>query len=246
MYKKESNLKPILITSGVFIIIIGIMLYFYIKDPSRNYLYIDTSEKIDIILARRDIGIGETLTNEDVYILTVDKENILNFDAVHFDMEDIVDKKVLYPINQNQFIYKNYLLSKENWYEDKVRYALPITIPGTVANSVRAGDYVDVLVAYSEEDINEEFPKNYDIVISKALIEELKDSNGLRVQEDSLIPSFALISFSYNELDNYLDAQNKGNIFLTIYDDPSIEASIPTYEIDYLELMEGENTDDGD
>lgn len=233
MFKKR-YLKPVLITSGVFIIIIGVMLYFYIKDPARNYLYVDSSEKIDIVLAKNNIGIGEVITNDNIYTKIVDKDSVLNFENIYFNTEDIVGKKALYPINQNQFLYKNYLLSKEDWYDGKVRYAVPVTIPNTVANSVRIGDYVDVLVSYTEKIQNLDNPINYDIVISKVLIEELKDSNGRAIasKDEGIVPAFAIMSFDYNELDSYLDADKKGHIFLTIYDDVSIEGNAPTYKMD--------------
>lgn len=242
--KDKSNRKAILNTSAVFLLIIGIMLYFYIKDPNRNYLYYEVRQYSDVIVATRDILPGEIMEEEDIKLIEVEVTELLNNDALYSsNIEDLLGKKALFPMKMGQLLSKDYFLEKTKWYEGKHEYALEVDIPQTVANSIRIGDYIDINVSYDKslslEDLyNKDIYHNFDIVIPKVMVENMKTSDSISYASylrdgasETFVPGYIIVNLEYSQIDDYLGAKKIGEIFLIKYGDITAEPNKKTYSI---------------
>lgn len=241
--KDKKTTKAVLTTSGIFLIIIGIMLYLYIKDPKRNYLYYEDKNAINIVVPARDMEVGEIVTETDIKTIVVKDKEIIENDAIYLsNPEDILGKKALYPMKSGQILPLSYFISEEEWYDGKHLYAIEIDIPTTVANSIDIGDYVDINVNYdieSEEDgfYTNGIYENFDVIVSKVLVEDLKNEQGINYQdfklyneEGNFVPKYAKVNLDYKQIDDCLGAKEKGEIFLIKYDDITAPPNQVTYK----------------
>lgn len=242
---KDKNIrKAVLNTSAIFLLIIGVMIYFYLKDPNRNYLYYQFEEEIPVVVAKVDIIQGDVITEDNVEVLKVKNGELLtNKETFVSTLDDLLGKKALYPFKSGQVLPSYYLLGKEDWYEGKHEYAIEVDIPSTVANSIKIGDYVDINISYSQgigvhELYRTKVYDNFDIVISKVMIEDIKNGEGISYTtytkdnpSSAFIPKYMKVSLDYNQIDNYLGAKEKGTVFLVKYDDITTVPNKQTYKV---------------
>jgi len=232
--------KAILNTAAIFLLIIGVMLYFYLKDPNKNYLYYQPNKEVDVVIARTDLSPGTLVKESDISVVTVINTKITDNKLYLSNIEGFIGKKVLYPLKSGQVLIEDYFLGEDKWYEGKHEFAIEIDIDNTVAGSIEIGDYVDINVKYLGEDAEDildvkEFD-NLDIIISKIQVDDMKDADGVshkeflsKHQEGEFKAKYALFTMTYKEIDMFLDAKDKGEIFLIKYDDPTAIPNKTTY-----------------
>lgn len=221
--------------------IIGFMIFIYLKNPDRNYLYYEGSNIVDVVVSKKDIEPGEVLDKGDIELVKVKDEVILgNASNYTSSIEDIVGKKALYPIKRGQILPSSYFLSKEKWYEGKHEYAIEVDIPTTVANSINVGDYIDINVSYEGTSIENIYSSkdytNFDIVVSKILVEDIRNVDGISKDEFNsqspdgvFVPRYIIVNIDYKQLDDYLGSAKEGIIFVVKYDDVNAPANLVTY-----------------
>lgn len=210
------------------------MIYLHLHDPNRNYLYYDTNRYIEIIVPTRNLEIGEVIDTNSIEVVKYNADYIYNLRKVYIQKEEAIGKKVLYPLFTGQLIYKEYTLSKEEWYDGKTLFPIEIDVASTVANSVVINDYVDINVALKNKKTSDSDFINYDVVAAKLLVEDVKNENGESfkdIEDKVKEPRYVLVKLTSEEIDRYLDAVKKGDIFLTVYDDPTSPPSKVTYEM---------------
>ena len=240
---KDKNVrKAILNTSAIFLLVIGVMLYFYIKDPDRNYLYYQTKQYENVVVATKGILPGEEINDDNIKVVEVEVTELLINDLLFCkSVDELIGKKALYPIKVGQLLQNDYLLEKEKWLEGKHEYAIEVNIPGTVANSIKIGDFIDVNISYDKtlslEDLyDSNVFYNFDIVIPKVQVENMKNSEGLSYEdflkennEENFVPTYVILNLEYMQIDDYIGAEKIGKIFLIKYGDITTEANIKTF-----------------
>lgn len=252
--KNKKTTKAVLITSGVFLIIIGIMIYLYLKDPERNYLYYEGGNFVDMVIAKKDIQPGEVIDDSHLRVIKIRENELVNKKAFASNVDNLIGKKALYPIKNGQILPLEYFLPKEKWYENGYDFAIEVDVPTTVANSICIGDYIDINVAYGMDDMETltigDLYVNFDVVISKVLVEDIKDANGVSIKNsqegDQFVPQYLKVCLSYEQIDNYLGAKKEGTIFTVKYEDPTSVENKVTFKNSKKNINAIQNLDTND
>lgn len=236
----RKTIKIVLLINGIYLIIIGLMIYFYLKDPNKNYLYLDFKTYDKVVIAKKDLKIGDIIKEEDLDYIEIESSKIIKKDIFE-NKEDVIGKKVLYPINKMQYIYRNYLLSKKDWYENGTLFPIEVDMIETLNNVVKIGDYVDINVALNNSSGVHGKYLNYSRVITKVIVEDIRDSkfNSIKNQKKKetqinntgFIPKYIYVKLNDKQIDYYLDAKKQGKIFIEIYTDRTANPNIVNYKL---------------
>lgn len=150
----EKTNKRIIVIAVVLSLITAILIYMYI---SRNNTVVEPEiEKVSVYVAARTIPARTEITASDIKQVSMAKE-LLNTNAVT-DMDDITGKYTLQSIIEGELIRSERLADEDSMY---VSYMVPegtravsmnVTEQTNVANLVRPGDFVDLVVNFEKEE----------------------------------------------------------------------------------------------
>jgi len=101
--------------------------------------------------------------------------------------------------------------------------AIPITIEGSIANSIKAGDLVAIKLTYDEG-------KQEDaVVIPQITVSEIRSSNGAPIVDDSTVASFIIFKVTNEEQSLIKNALKEGSLYCAKYKDLNQEVLEQTY-----------------
>jgi len=231
----KKNLKVGLLTSAGWLCVIGGMLFTYLQEPSRNLLYIDNTTYQQVLIPTKDLQIGDVLDNTNCRIFKIDTKYILS--PENLATVENLGEKALIPLVYGEPIYCKDLLNTNNTYAGMIPYPVEIDVFSTIANMVKIGDYVDInavnadgaRMLYNQEgDIV--YPSEYYTVIARKRIEDLRTSDGSSIKDKTgVLPSYAIMYFTQNELNKYLDCLNEKFVFLGLYNNSTEETRKEDY-----------------
>lgn len=168
---KRIALKTALICSGIFIILISIAAYYIFT----NYP-LDTEGRVEAVIASKDIKPGDVLTTEMLTMVSIRETAIT--EGMLTDMQEGIGNKAMFPVKAGEYLQKSWFISKKDWAGENERMiVLPMDIESRLANLIKKGSYIDIRVIPNE---NKLIPKT---VISKIIVEDILDENGLSLEE---------------------------------------------------------------
>lgn len=101
--------------------------------------------------------------------------------------------------------------------------AIPITIEGSVANTVQSGDVVAVKLTFAEG-------KQEDaVVIPKITVSEVRSSNGAPIVDDTTVAAFVIFKVTNEEQSLIKNALKEGDLYCAKYQDLTQDALAQTY-----------------
>ncbi len=237
--KNKKALKVGLITSAAWLGVIGGMLAVYLNNPEREWLYIDPNNYTTITVAAEEIKKGEIISELNIIQKTVNSNYVGNATV---DYSKALGKKALTDLVIGESIYSKDLLDINTEYEGMIPFPVEIGVFSTIANMVEIGDYVDINVTNGKIDELDErllynpegeiiYSNNFFRVSPKKRIDDLRTSDGESITEikEEILPKYAIIYFTEDELNEYLEARNVGTMFFGLYKDPTEEAREKTY-----------------
>jgi pilus assembly protein CpaB len=150
----EKTNKKIIVIAVVLSLITAILIYMYI---SRSNTVVEPQiENVTVYVAARTIPARTEITASDIKQTSMAKE-LLNSNAVT-DPEEITGKYTLQSIIEGELIRSERLADEDSMY---VSYMVPegtravsinVTEQTNVANLVRPGDFVDMVVSFDKEE----------------------------------------------------------------------------------------------
>lgn len=235
--KYKSQIKLALLISGIWTVIIAVMIGIYQNTGGRNLLYIDNTEYIKVYVPTEDKLLpGTTLTELNSKTVEYNAKDIKNQDQL-LTTEKFSNKKVLNTLLKDEPIYLKDVMDEKVDYANTIPVAIPIDVFSSVAYTIKIGDYVDINITNgklgaenrTKEEIavgpdGKKITNNFFRVISKKRVDELKTDKGANTEKlDGVIPTRAIVHLTDEEFDMYKDADGLGSWFLGIYEDPTMQ-----------------------
>lgn len=118
---------------------------------------------------------------------------------------------------------------------DKVRnfdFAMPTTVEGSVANSIKPDEMVAIKVKYKDT-------RDDAVVVPFIPVSQIRTSNGAKVSSDSEVPSFLLFVVSNDENTDLNNASKEGTLFVVRYHDLNQTKLEKTYKKGQIPSMQG-------
>lgn len=205
---KRIALKTALICSGLFIILISIAAYYLFT----NYP-LDTEGRTQTIIAAADIKTGEVITSEMLATVNI-RESAVTEDMQR-DKKESIGSKALYPVKAGEYLQKSGLIKKQDWSGDNDRIiVLSMDIESRLANLVKKGSFIDIRVIPNE---NKLLLKT---VISKIIVEDILDENGLSLGESlGNKKGFAVLKVTPEQSSRMNAAVQLGKLIFELYCD---------------------------
>lgn len=170
---------------------------------------------------------------EEVYIPLEQSIDISNL---------VLDSSIIDDGVASSYMYKNSPITVNsvttlNEIDRTFEVAIPITVEGSVANSIKEGDIVAVKLTYKDE-------KREDAtVISQIKVKAIKTSNGEDIIDGSAVAAYIIFDVTDSEQSDIKNALKEGNLYCSKYNTLYQEPLQKTYEVsDSISI----NTSEGD
>ena len=125
-------------------------------------------------------------------------------------------------------MYKNQAITEGTIGEkvDKARnfdFAMPITVEGSVANTLKVNDMVAIKVKYKDN-------RDDAVVVPYIPVTDIRTSNGAKVDSTSAVPAYLLFEVSDEENIDLNNASKEGTLFVVRYHDLNQDKLTKTYK----------------
>ena len=111
------------------------------------------------------------------------------------------------------------------WEFHEASVAIPITVEGSVANSIKEGDLVAVKLTYKDA------KKEDATVISQIKVKSIKTSNGEDIIDGSAVAAFVIFDVTDEEQSDIKNALKEGNLYCSKYNNLSQKPLQKTYQV---------------
>lgn len=158
---------------------------------------------------------------EEAYVSVNDSVDIANL---------VVDASIIDKGVASTYMYKNspITVSSVTALENMNRnfeVAIPITVEGSVANSIKEGDLVAVKLTYKDA------KKEDATVISQIKVKSIKTSNGEDIIDGSAVAAFVIFDVTDEEQSDIKNALKEGNLYCSKYNNLSQKPLQKTYQV---------------
>lgn len=133
------------------------------------------------------------------------------------NIQDILGKITKEELRLGEQLIIDNFSKEEKWFDDFERLK-EFSIISTVANELKSGNIVDILVVYGNGD--------YDVVVSKVKIKNLVEG---KIEDNSDIYAQIVIPVNETQIRNLIAADKLGDLTVRIYLDESQKASKETF-----------------
>lgn len=216
---RQKSLIPILTTSAVWLALVAGSLFLV---QSRVKI-IDPDSQVKIIKTVKSLDVGHVITADDLTTEYVDVSEVVG-DAIT-DEKDLVDKRVLTKIQENEQIVPDRLIEKSVGFDKSfVLHTIPVTAETVNANAIQRFDTVNICVKYDDG-------RPTAVVIPGIQVYSLRVSDGSEVQPgNKTVPAFANFLVSVENQAILDDASKQGTLYLSKYLATQEEQQVSTYE----------------
>lgn len=156
-----------------------------------------------------DVDAGHSLKGKYIEAY-VSESNSLDTKYLVLD-ESVLDSYVAsYDLKKNSYISTTSLVKLEE-LERNFEVAIPITVEGSVANSVKPGDVVAIKLTYSEG-------KQEDaVVVPQISVKDIRSTNGAPIVDDTSVAGFVIFDVTNEEQSLIKNALKEGNLYCAKY-----------------------------
>lgn len=112
---------------------------------------------------------------------------------------------------------------KKEYLDRTFEVAIPITVEGSVANSITPGDMVAIKLTYEDD------KKEDATVVSQISVKDVRTSNGASVVDDSSVAAFVIFNVTDEEQSDIKNALKEGSLYCSKYTNLSQEPLKKTY-----------------
>ncbi len=173
---KRIVIKTTLICVGIFLIINAALLeYIFRKYP------IDTEKYVPAVIAISDIKPGTVIERKHVKTKLI-QQSALN-ESMETDINSVIGKKAIQEIANQDYFRNNCLIHKNQWFKPDERIiVLPVSIEERLANLIKRGSYIDIL-------LKSDTSPTIEAVLKKVEVKDMLDENGNPIDSMSGINS---------------------------------------------------------
>lgn len=146
--------KKILVAAVVLALITSFLIFIYIKGIEKAN---DSLEYISVVIAKKDIDAKSVITNEDIEVVEMIKSYVNH--KAFTNMNDVVGNRAKDKIIQGEQILRDRIVDKDKTTlsyvipEGKRAVTVNVNEAVMVADFIRPGDYVDILVTFDKYEI---------------------------------------------------------------------------------------------
>lgn len=162
---KRIVIKTTLICVGIFLILnVALLAYIFKKYP------IDMEKYVPAVIAVTDIKPGTIIERKHVKTKLI-QQSALN-ESMETDVNSVIGKKAIQEIAKQDYFRNNNLIHKSLWFKPDERIiVLPVSIEERLANLIKGGSYIDIL-------LRSETTSTIETVLKKVEVAEMLDENG--------------------------------------------------------------------
>ncbi len=216
----EKTNKKIIIITVLLSLITAILVYVYISRSSNDV--VPEIEKVTVYVAARTIPARTEITASDVKQVSIAKE-LLNTNAVK-DLEKITGKYTLQSIMEGELIRTERLADEESMF---VSYMVPegtravsmnVTEQSNVANLLRPGDFVDIIVSFEKEEAGEDtiYPRITKLTLQNVQVLALGQDVMLLSEKLKELPTTVTLAIKTADIEKFVFATEFGTIRLAL------------------------------
>jgi Flp pilus assembly protein CpaB len=216
--KNKKTMGIVLATSAVWLGIIGSAVYLTGFVPSIGNKYIYT------VKAAKNISAGKPISITDLKLV---KDFNYNYVPTSYNNKQAIAGKTA-----QRNIYTNENIKQDDISSSNVKLwpcTLQVSLDNLSDPSINTGDYVDIILNYKEES------KKPDIVVAKALVENVIDSSGetiskQKTSDQKQIPAHLTALVKNTDILYLNDAKKLGTFQFYKYPAQNLDASKATYK----------------
>lgn len=204
-----------------------------------GYLYGRTSERGESIkqyLLTEDVEPGHSLKGKykEAY---VSSKTSLDLNKLVIN-SDIIDSSVA-----ATYLYANSPITVTNIkeledLERNIEVSFPVTVTGSVANSIKPGDMVAIKLTYKDEN------KEDAVVVPQIRIKDVRSTNGTPIEDNKTIVGFVIFDVTNSESSDVNNAMKEGSLYCAKYNDLNQKPLEKTYRVSDSVVKDGEKTDE--
>lgn len=156
-----------------------------------------------------DVDAGHSLKGKYVEAYVPEQTSL---DMKHLVLdESVLDSYVAaYDLKKNSYISTNSLVKLEE-LERNFEVAIPITVEGSVGNSVKAGDVVAIKLTYSEGKQDDA------VVVPQITVKDIRSTNGSPIVDDTSVAGFVIFDVTNEEQSLIKNALKEGALYCAKY-----------------------------
>lgn len=209
-------IKTILICFGIFLLIGTIISAYVLKKYP-----LDTEEYTAVVIAAVDIEKGSVIDRHDITtkVIQLSSKN----SAMATDINMVVGKKAVSDIQRNDYVKTKELLSREDWFDDDERIiVLQVSIEDRLANLIKRGSYVDIL-------LKNEKMGTIESVLCKVRAEEILGESGTPLDSKTGMNSstaYMKLVLNKSEREKLYNAKGMGKFIYELYCDDIQKARV--------------------
>lgn len=216
----EKTNKKIIVIAVVLSLITAILIYMYISQS--NTVVEPEIEKVTVYLAARTIPARTEITASDIKQASMAKE-LLNSNAVT-DLKEITGKYTLQSIMEGELIRSERLADEDSMYasymvpEGTRAVSINVTEQTNVANLVRPGDFVDMIVSFDKEEDAEGsiYPRITKMLIQNVQVLALGQDVILSSEKLKEPPTTVTLAVKAADVEKFVFASEFGTIRLAL------------------------------
>ena len=127
-------------------------------------------------------------------------------------------------------LYKNSSLTVSNVkvledLERNIEVSFPVTVTGSVANSIKPGDMVSIKLTYKDSN------KSDAVVVSQIRVKDVKSTSGTPVEDNKTVVGYVIFDVTNTESSDVNNAMKEGSLYCAKYNDLNQKPLEKTYKV---------------
>lgn len=191
-----------------------------------GYVYGSVSargEQVKQYLITEDIEVGHSLQGKYVESY-MSSNNTIDLNNLVLNANDLDSSVASVKLYKNSPITKTDVKKIEN-IDRYIEVSFPVTVTGSVANSVKPGDVVSVKLTYKDQS------KADAVVIPQITIKDVKSTSGTPVTDANTVVGYVIFEVSNDESSDVNNAMKEGDLYCAKYTDLNQSPLDKTYTV---------------
>lgn len=115
-----------------------------------------------------------------------------------------------------------------------IEVSFPVSVTGSVANSIKAGDVVAIKLTYKDEN------KADAVVVPQVTVKEVKSTSGTPVLDENTVVGYVIFDLTSDESSDVNNAMKEGSLYCAKYNDLGQKPLEKTYSVSGITEVTGD------
>lgn len=179
-------------------------------------------DTVKVFELTEDVGAGQSLKGKYQQVERVASETV-STDKIASDASQIDESYATVDMPKGMPVIKDLVRQQDAKVERNFKVSIPVTVQGTVANSLKDGELVAIRVNYKDV-------KPDATVVPKIPITAFTNAQGKKPQEGE-VPAFAILDVTAEEESLINNAAKEGVVYMTKYNNTDVPALEENYKV---------------